>query len=492
MTNITTTAPLVRPIGRILLLLAILFLLPGIWITWPEGAVQEWPRPPGLKTIAFDPHGALVQQEGATLKWYDPTSTSLVVNEAGIMARPFVIAPLTAYGEITRFAISPDGQWVATGTTSGTLTLWTGSPTWRAVETLQLTPPGGGDASVSTLSFSADGRSLCWVASSRTANGAKTISIRVWDRVTRQDRFMFTQTIKDETAAYDYWGAHLSPDGQQIMLIGRAIEVRRVDDQRLIYRIVRDPGSSESFARVAVSPDQQWLASGGQGQVTIRRFRDGAVVQVLKGPPNGDHLVAFSPDSRYLAVGANTTSSGFLPIFRDWEPITLWRVADWRVVQTFQGHIEGALGWPIVLPATTWLPMGRHQVIAPFDSGGSPRTTRSSHPSSSAAGWRCCSELLGARSGSGGDFGHRAGGLQTAPTFMANRWHDPPLCNGRFMAGEHAPRGEAMAVAGWWRGVAPTFVGLRCSHSRGITDERRDARSCISTPSRLRANGCLW
>ena len=37
MTNITTTAPLVRPIGRILLLLAILFLLPGIWITWPEG-----------------------------------------------------------------------------------------------------------------------------------------------------------------------------------------------------------------------------------------------------------------------------------------------------------------------------------------------------------------------------------------------------------------------------------------------------------------------
>ncbi len=88
------------------------------------------------------------------------------------------------------------------------------------------------------------------------------------------------------------------------------------------------------------------MASGGQGQVTIRRFSDGAVVQVLHGPPNGDHLVAFSPDSRYLAVAANTTSGGFFgPAFRGgWEPVTLYRVADWQVVQTFQGHIEGAFG----------------------------------------------------------------------------------------------------------------------------------------------------
>jgi len=334
MTTPQSTPP-ARPWGRLLLGLAALLLMRGIWLTWPEGAMQEWPSPPGLKTIAFDPHGALVQQEGATLKWYDPTSTSLAVNAAGIMTRPFVRAPLTVDGDITSFAISPDGQWVAVGTKPGTLTLWTRAPTWRAVETLQL----GGNVSIAPISFSADGRRVCWVAST-----TRTISIRVWDRVTRQDRFTFTQTVQGETAAFDYWGAHLSPDGQQIMLIGRAIEVRRVDDQRLIYQIVRDPGSSEAFAHVAFSPDQQWLANGGQGQVTIRRFNDGAVVQVLKGREGADHLVAFSSDSRYLAVGANTTSGGFLPIFRDWEPITLYRVADWRVVQTFQGHIEGAFG----------------------------------------------------------------------------------------------------------------------------------------------------
>jgi len=121
---------------------------------------------------------------------------------------------------------------------------------------------------------------------------------------------------------------------------------------------------------VIISPDQQWLASGGQGQVTIRRFSDGAVVQVLKGREGADHLVAFSPDSRYLAVAANTSSGSILvgaPTFPAWEPVTLYRVADGRQVQSFQGHNEGAYG-------LAYSPTGDY--LATFGASTDDRTLR--------------------------------------------------------------------------------------------------------------------
>ncbi|MDZ4720436.1 MAG: hypothetical protein SH847_18435 [Roseiflexaceae bacterium] len=342
--------PPARPWGCVLLLLAALLLLRGMALTQPERATREWPQPDNFRSLQFASDGALVLQDYTTLTWYDATTVDLSASTPD--------ATLYADWELTDMAISPDGQWVAVGTKQGTLTLWTGAPHWRPLETLQL----GSDGSIAPISFSADGRSVCWVASSHTADGTKTISIRVWDRVTRQDRFTLTQTAQGSAAAFDYGSASLSSDGQVIVLIGETFELRQVDTNQLIYRIARDPRPFDSFGNLVISPDQQWLAtdggaihtinpeqwvaSGGQGQVTIRRFSDGAVVQVLHGPPNGDHLVAFSPDSRYLAVAANTTSGGFFgPAFRGgWEPVTLYRVADWQVVQTFQGHIEGAFG----------------------------------------------------------------------------------------------------------------------------------------------------
>jgi len=327
-----------RPWGCILLLLAALLLVRGAWLTWPEQSTKEWSRPVGMHALAFDPHGALVVQVDSTLMWYDPTTQDLATGTP--------MATLQADGDITSFAISPDGQWVATGTTSGTLTLWTEAPNWRMVERLTFVPPAGGERSVRAISFSADGHSVCWVASSYTNDWVQTISIRVWDRITRQDRFTFTQTVKGERAYFDYGVGYLSPDSQQIVLIGTRLELRRVDDNRLVYPFVRISGS-EYIGSVAISPDQQWLASGGQGQVIIRRFSDGAVVQVLKGRESGSYQVAFSPDSRYLAIGGSTTSGSGLLIGAPfsspaWEPVTLWRVANWQRIQTFQGHRDGA------------------------------------------------------------------------------------------------------------------------------------------------------
>jgi len=124
------------PWGRLLLVLAALLLIRGIGLTRTEPSMQTWEYQGGQQYLAFDPHGALIVGSSATLNWYDPTNWSDPPTSTPD-------ATLQADGEITSFAISPDGQWVATGTNNGTLTLWTSAPTWRAVETLQLTPPGG-------------------------------------------------------------------------------------------------------------------------------------------------------------------------------------------------------------------------------------------------------------------------------------------------------------------------------------------------------------
>jgi len=309
----------------------VLLLIRGAWLTRPEQSTKEWSRPVGMHALAFDPHGALVVQVDSTLMWYDPTTQDLATSTP--------MATLQADGDITSFAISTDGQWVATGTTNGMLTLWTGPPNWRAAETLAFAPPAGGERSVTAISFSADGRSACWVAFSHTADWTKTITIRVWDRITRQDRFTFTQTVPGPGFPLTYELARLSPDGQLVVLIGQGLEVHEVATSRLVYRITPDPMMDDRFVGLVISPDQQWVASGGQGQVTIRRFSDGAVMQVLKGPPSEASLLAFSPNSRYLAVAAQRTN-----YFAGMQPVTLWQVADGRPVQTFQGHIEGARG----------------------------------------------------------------------------------------------------------------------------------------------------
>lgn len=330
-------APTTWPWGRLLFGLAALLLIRGIWLTWPERAVQEWPQPVGTHAMTFDPHGALVAAGYTNLHWYTPTNWS-------DPAASTPAATLQANGEITSFAISPDGQWVAIGTISGTLTLWTGAPNWHVVETMQPTSPAATDTSIDDISFSADGHSVCWVAYSRTAGWAQTISIRVWDRVTRQDRFTLTQTAQDAGARFDYDSARLSPDGNVIVLTSLALEVRRIDDNRRMYRLAPDPHVPDFFAGEIISPDQQWLVNGRQGQVTIRRFSDGAVVHEVHGSQYSTSRVAFSPDSRYLAVATKSISGGFVGFGLPKEPVTLYDVADWRVVQTFQGHIAGADG----------------------------------------------------------------------------------------------------------------------------------------------------
>ncbi len=48
-------------------------------------------------------------------------------------------------------------------------------------------------------------------------------------------------------AQFEYGVAHLSPDGQLIVLTGLALAVRDIADNRQLYRIARDPRVPDFF-----------------------------------------------------------------------------------------------------------------------------------------------------------------------------------------------------------------------------------------------------
>jgi WD40 repeat protein len=150
------------------------------------------------------------------------------------------------YGMFVEVALSPDGNTLASGDTSGTIRLWdvaTGQPRGA--------PLIGHQDAVSRVTLSPDDKALASMDTSGT--------ISIWDVATGQPR-----------------GAPLI-------------------------------GHQDAVSRVAFSPDGKTLASMGRGRGTLILW-DVATGQVLgpllTGRQGGVHYLAFSPDGKTLASGS--------------------------------------------------------------------------------------------------------------------------------------------------------------------------------------------
>jgi WD40 repeat protein len=195
-------------------------------------------------------------------------------------------------------------------------------------------------ASIKRIAVDADGR---WLAS---ASLDKTL--RVWDLSTGQ----LVQTLRPPIG-----------DGQQGMLYA-----------------------------VAISPDGEWIATGGwtsppgaNESIYVFRRADGALVNVLPGLPDVVFDLAWSPDGRYLAA---TLGNGQLRAYRAGNFTVLGSDADCRnqsygadfdrtgrlVTTCLDGRIRlyavGANGLKLVRPAAE-TPGGRHPASARFSPDGS-------------------------------------------------------------------------------------------------------------------------
>lgn len=96
-----------------------------------------------------------------------------------------------------------------------------------------------------------------------------------------------------------------SVDGQ-LLAVGRVdgeIELRRVRDGTLVRKLA---GHSGEVATLTFSPDGRMLASGGEDAVVrMWRVTDGALLYSLTGHKYFVKSLSFSPDSQILASGGN-------------------------------------------------------------------------------------------------------------------------------------------------------------------------------------------
>jgi WD40 repeat protein/serine/threonine protein kinase len=290
-----------------------------------------------VQSVTFSPDGKRLAtaSQDSTVKVWDGTTGQEVLTLGGHTAAVFGVA------------FSPDGRRLASGASDATIKLW---DVLTGREVLTLRGHSGGIRSVAfsrdghrLVSASADGTVRIWDATPPSEGepdpGCLTLpghagtvdaaafhpkdprllasagadgTIRLWDA--RTGKALQIRNI--HTPGRGLQGLAFSPDGQRLAFGGGGSRERgwtaRVWDTRKWQDVPPSPLATENTVRsVAFSPDGRLLAAGcyAQGAVTI--WEAGTGKPLLKLPNQWVTMgVAFSPDSRSLALASNTGTVG--------------------------------------------------------------------------------------------------------------------------------------------------------------------------------------
>ncbi|MFE5795161.1 WD40 repeat domain-containing protein [Streptomyces sp. NPDC056503] len=211
---------------------------------------------------------------------------------------------------VNAVAYAPDGGTLATGSEDGTARLWdvrTGKPR------LTLT---GHTKSVSSVAFAPDGATL--------ATGSFDGTARLWDARTGRSRLTATGDAEGVSAVA------ISPDGATLATGGLNGVVRLWDTGTGKPREpVIDQGWGKVLDEIVFSPDGTMIATAGialplpgvRDAVRVWDARTGKPRRTLAGSDIA-RSVAFSPDSRTLAVVSGTVSGD--PAADDTTRVRLW------------------------------------------------------------------------------------------------------------------------------------------------------------------------
>jgi WD40 repeat protein len=181
------------------------------------------------------------------------------------------------------------------------------------------------DERVRTVAVSPDGR---LIASGGAPNGfgVREVPIRLWDVASGKER----ATLRGHT--FDVWGLAFAPDGKVLASggIDGTVRLWEVTTSKLKHTFLGavPEGDRAVVWSVAYRPDGKMIATGDlRGNVRLWDPHGQKILASVKGYPTAVCAVAFSPDSKVLAVG-----TGFVDL-QDTElpgEVHLWKVASFE------------------------------------------------------------------------------------------------------------------------------------------------------------------
>jgi WD40 repeat protein len=237
-----------------------------------------------------------------------------------------LVNTLTGHTDLVFSAtLSPDNQWLASGSSDKTVRLWSLSdPT----KTHTLT---GHTNSVFSVTFSPDNQ---WLASGSSDN-----TVRLW-------------SLSDPTKTHTLTGhtsyvlsVTFSPDNQWLASgsYDKTVRLWSLSDPTKTHTLT---GHTSYVLSVTFSPDNQWLASGS-GDTTVRLWSlsDPTKTHTLTGHTNYVNSVTFSPDNQWLASGSYDNT------------VRLWSLSDPTKTHTLTGHTND-VNSVTFSPDNQWLASG--------------------------------------------------------------------------------------------------------------------------------------
>jgi len=275
-----------------------------------------------VSSVAFSPDGNLIGVgEPASIgifntsgdqRWYHSRAHSIETKLAW-----------TPGGHGTFVTFSPDGYYLASGGSNGSVKMWDVN-SGRLLRVLKKS----GDV-LQAGAFSQDGRLF--------AVGGKTGIVQIWDVKTGNSHMVIqSDPITVDTISF-------SPDGRYLATGGSdgIIKLWSVNQGDLVIKL---RGHESWIKAVVFSPDGKYLASGGDDKaVMLWDVREGKRVKAFRGHDNWVESVVFSPDGRFLASGGRDTTVRLWSVSsgREIAKLINIRFSDW-LITTPNGYFNGS------------------------------------------------------------------------------------------------------------------------------------------------------
>ena len=294
-----------------------------------------WQRSQGETSDALEAHTAEVSCLALTPdgEWLVTGSFDRTLKLWDVRKRQFK-ALLKTFPDRTHLlaaAISPDGRLLAAGE-GAHLFIWETS-SWRQIK--ELTQGGV------PLAFTRDGRKLVCKSGSPGSS-----ELRLWD----------TESWQAQTGATNLQHFAASPDGRWFAMAkgGPSGGNQGIDLLDASWRVVRAlPEAAVSLGKIysmTFSPDGGELAAGDMvGRLIVWRTATGEQVAAFKAHDHFANALAFSPDGHSLVTGSGTEQT-----------ISRWDTHTWGKTGELQGHRNGIWG-------LAFTPDGRELISASRD-----------------------------------------------------------------------------------------------------------------------------